>query len=188
MAKEMNKKVEEENSMKEKELERTGFDKKSKNALIWNHFDGIPYVKQLRKLELVNSITACLLMARLEILFAENPDYFCKYLTPGSWQSKFEGLSWTDELMISRGQFWTAFDQIGVRYRTKAKYLKAEDIFKGKYYCCYVDTTGFNKTYYFRNDELVDKCIKRLIAESSSSTPDSNLKENSEDLSLGLRK
>lgn len=79
------------------------------------------------------------------------------------------------------------FKQIGTPYKTKESYLKAKDKFKGKYYCYYVDSRDFNKIYYFRNHELVDRCLGQLCDEHSESKDSSNLEENSNSTNSGLK-
>ncbi len=63
---------------------------------------------------------------------------------------------------MTRHEFHTAFDRIGVRHISKGKYDAAEDKFTGKYYCSYQDRIR-NLTYYFRNHDLLDKALDMLI-------------------------
>ncbi len=178
----------EENIMKDTELGKTDLSNEQKKIWYLDFFNPITYIAELRKLEHVNSINACLLMGRFEILFNQNPDYFCKYKKPCAWQDKLEGLSWREELGISRTQLDSAFNEIVSSHQTKEEYLLAEDKFKGKYYCSYVDAADYNKTYYFRNNELVDKCIEQLIENTLNSKANLDLEENTNNLEYRFKK
>src|SRR5438045_500336 len=96
----------------------------------------IPYVKELRRLPYVKSLAACVLMQQLDYWFEKYPQGFYKFLEscPDQYAYK-QGDSWTEELGISADEFRTAFDQIGVRYKSKKEFDAAADKFQGKYYC-----------------------------------------------------
>lgn len=158
--------------MKYKLLETLGSNSERRNVTSLDSFQPTPYIKELRMLKHVNSINACLLMARFEILFSQNPDYFCKYLLPCEWQDDLEGLSWGEELGWTRTELNTALKAIVTRYRTVEEFLIAEDKFKGKYYCSCVNSADYNKTYFFRNDELVNRCLEELLNETTSNKAD----------------
>jgi hypothetical protein len=128
-------------------------------------FISVPYIVEFRKLELVKSRNACLLMGRFEQLFSKYPSGFYKYKQPCKAQSKLEGLCWREELGMTRTELDSAFNLIVQPYRSRADYIKSSDRFKGKYYCSYVETQDFNKTIYFRNNELVDKCFEQLLSD-----------------------
>ncbi len=124
----------------------------------------IPYVKELRKLPLVKSVTASILMQQLDYWFnIQGKESFYKFLEPCDNQRAYKpGDSWTEELGMSADEFKTAFGQIGVSYKSKAQYDAAPDKFQGKYYCSYFNRVN-RETLYFRNDELVDRDLNNLF-------------------------
>ena len=144
-----------------------------KNKILTITPHSIPYVKELRQLPLVRSISACLLMQQLDYWFVRYPAEFYKFLEPCEQRAYKEGDSWCEELGISADEFRTAFDQIGVRYESKKKYNEAKragDIFGGKYYCSYTDKIS-RLTYYYRNHDVVNKAIDGLLKEEVVATP-----------------
>jgi uncharacterized protein YodC (DUF2158 family) len=124
----------------------------------------IPYVKELRQLPLVKSVTACILMQQLDYwINIQAGKKFYKFLEPCDNQRAYKpGDSWTEELGMSADEFKTAFGQIGVSYKSKAQYDAAPDKFQGKYYCSYFNRVN-RETLYFRNDELVDRDLNNLF-------------------------
>jgi len=152
--------------MRKKLLMEIGLIDNSEDLSVEKRFESIPYIKELRKLETVSSINACLVMAKLELLFLQYPESFCKYTRPCKSQEELDGLSWREELGMSRDAFRTVKYALITRYRTKRAYLESKDKFNGKFYCCYVDTIDSKKTYFFRNDELVDRCLSELLENS----------------------
>lgn len=149
-------------NMKYKQLEKTGLNVETVNLTPLDFFYSIPYIRELMGLKLVDNINTCLLMAKFEILFSQNPDYFCKYMNPCKWASDLGELTWSEELGMSKAVLGSTFKKIVTQYRTKKEYLSAEDKFKGKYYCSYIDTLDDIKTYYFRNNELVKQSLIQL--------------------------
>ena len=139
----------------------------------------VPYVKELRTLPLVKSTNACLLMQQLDYWFVRYPDGFYKFLEPCEHTAYIEEKSWTEELSLSADEFRTAFDQIGVRYKSATEYHAAVDKFQGKYYCSYTDKIA-RLTYYFRNHEMVDAALDTL---SSTETHDVNLYKSEKTIS-----
>lgn len=125
----------------------------------------VPYVKGLRSLPLIKSVVACILMQQLDYWFKDYPQGFYKFLEqPATNHRAYKvGDSWTEELGISADEFRTAFDQIGIRYKSKKEYDAAEDKFQGKYYCSYTDKLA-RLTHYFRNHEVVDAALDTLSA------------------------
>lgn len=122
----------------------------------------IPYVKELRRLPSVKSISACVLLQQLDYWFERYPDGFWKFLAPCEDHSAYtKGNSWTEELGMSGDEFRTAFDQIGVRYKSKKEHDAAVDKFAGKYYCSYTDKVA-RMTYYYRNHAAVDAALNTL--------------------------
>jgi hypothetical protein len=149
---------------------------KMRNKILDLTRTSIPYVKGLRRLPLVKSVAACVLMQQLDFRFNDEKFQhgFYKFLEPCPGHPKYkEGDSWTDELGFSADEFRTAFDQIGVRYKSKKEFDAAGDKFtlvndegkpKGppRYYCSYYDKVK-RVTYYFRNHELVDAVLDELV-------------------------
>lgn len=126
----------------------------------------IPYKKSLR--EFAGSITATILMQRLELHFQKHPDGFTKPFTTNSKvYGQKENVSWQEELGCSKEEFVASFNYIGMRHRTKSRYQSTLHSFynnenKEKYYCSYHDNhTGL--TWYFRNHRLVDKLAEKLL-------------------------
>ncbi len=117
----------------------------------------IPYVKELRNLPLVKSVTASILMQQLDYWFnIQGKESFYKFLEPCPNQRAYKpGDSWKEELGMSADEFKTAFGQIGISYKSKGQYDAAPDKFQGKYYCSYMNRVT-RETIYFRNDELVE--------------------------------
>lgn len=117
-----------------------------------------------------NNEYACLVMARLEVLFEEYPEGFAKHCEDRDDQANLFGECFTKELDISRGRFKRTFDLIGVRYHSFVEYLQATDKFQGKYYCSIIIPAPKHRTYYRRNNAVIDLELTALI--------------NSEDLGL----
>lgn len=139
---------------------------KSKNKILLLAKDNtIPYIKDLRRLPMVKSVVACILMQQLDYWFhiQGNETDFYKFLEPSPNQSAYRvGDSWTEELGIGVDQYRTAFDQIGTRYKDKKSYNAATDKFQGKYYCSYFNKVT-RQTHYFRNNELLDSHLDFLF-------------------------
>lgn len=125
----------------------------------------IPYVKELRAL--VDSVAGCVLMQQLDYWFDRYPNGFYKFQSPTEHPQYKPEQSWTEELGFSKDEFRTAFDKIGVRYKSKSEYRAAPDKFQGKFYCSYHDRSQ-GLTYYYRNHDLVDKALDGLLAKPSS--------------------
>lgn len=110
-------------------------------------------------------------MQQLDYWFEKKPNGFYKFLEPPEKNHDMyrPGDSWCEELGISKGEFRTAFDRIGGRYRSKSEYDEAikTDRFKGKYYCSYLDRRT-NLTWYFRNHELLDAKLLDMFAPGCS--------------------
>lgn len=116
-----------------------------------------------------NSTSAALIIGRLEFWF-ENKKFkngFYKFLEPCGHPLYREGDSWSEELGLSRKLFGKAFDIIGVRYKSKSAYLKAENKFQGKLYASYHDRKT-NRTYFIRNHEFVSQFLGELFKKPPS--------------------
>ncbi len=150
-----------------------------KNKILTLFRNNIPYVKELRVL--AGSITASILIQQLDYWFEKSPGGFYKFLEPCE-NSKYykKGDSWTEELGFSRSEFKTAFEKIGVTYKSKKEFaaaLKTGNLFQGKFYCCYIDRIK-GITVYYRNHELIDQELEKLInfvSKESSVTTDQEI-------------
>ena len=102
-----------------------------KNKILRVIRDSIPYVKELRPL--TKSIASAVLMQQLDYWFYTYPDKFYKFMTtPDVPTSDYkEGDSWEEELGISTDEFRIAFDNIGIRYKSKTEYVAAPIKFQG---------------------------------------------------------
>lgn len=121
----------------------------------------IPYVKELRPL--AGSVFSCIVMQQLDYWFAKYPAGFYKFLEPSPNSALYEeGKSWTEELGCSAEEFLAAFEKIGVRYKSKSAYVEVPDKFGDKFYCSYYERRE-RLTWYFRNHELLDGELDRLI-------------------------
>lgn len=151
-----------------------------KNRILSLTRDSIPYVKELRPL--AKSMAGCVVMQQLDYWFEKYPHGFFKFLEPtGKSRDYKRGKSWSEELNCSAEEFVTAFDKIGVRYKSKTEYESTPgDKFKGRFYCSYFDRSK-GLTYYFRNHELVDSKLDELISRETESV---GLRETD---TLGLR-
>jgi hypothetical protein len=132
----------------------------------------IPYVKELRRLAPVKSVNACLLMQQLDYWFERYPNGFFKFLEPCEASGYQSGDSWCEELGISADEFRNAFDQIGIRYKSKKEFDQAAgDKFQGRYYCSYTDKIR-RQTWYYRNHAAVDAALDTLsVAEAGEAKP-----------------
>ncbi|MEJ7861792.1 MAG: hypothetical protein WKF90_09165 [Pyrinomonadaceae bacterium] len=137
---------------------------REKNRILRQVHFTIPYVKELRQLPLVKSVTACILMQQLDYwINIQGTKKFYKFLEPCTNQFAYkQGDSWTEELGMSADEFKTAFGQIGVSYKSKAQYDAAPDKFQEKYYCSYFNRVN-RETVYFRNNELVERDLDNLF-------------------------
>ena len=136
-----------------------------KNRILHLTRNTIPYVKELHAI--AGGVLGCLVMQQLDYWFEGHPEGFYKFLLPSDHPAYKDGDSWTEELGMSVDEFRTAFDKIGLRYKSKSEFDKAEDKFQGKFYCSYVDRRS-NLTYYFRNHDLVDAALDELLSKNNS--------------------
>lgn len=125
----------------------------------------IPYVKELNVVS--GGVLASVAMQQLDYWFHSKPDGFYKFMGPSNHEAYRPGDSWTEELGMTVDEFRSAFDKIGIRYKSRTEYEKmvrsGGDVFQGKFYCSYVARRE-NLTYYFRNHELLDATLDVLIA------------------------
>jgi hypothetical protein len=139
-----------------------------KNRILHLTRNTIPYVKELHSI--AGGVLGCLVMQQLDYWFEGHPEGFYKFLEPSDHPACKDGDSWTEELGMSRHEFRTAFDKIGIRYKSKSDFDQAADKFQGKFYCSYVDRRS-NLTYYFRNHDLVDAALDELLSNPSQKSP-----------------
>ena len=139
-----------------------------KNRILSITRSNIPYVKELHPL--TGSIIGCLVMQQLDYWFSSQPEGFYKFLEPADHPAYKVGDSWVEELGMSSDEFRYAFDRISIRYKSRTEFEKASkagDLFKGKFYCSYIDRRA-NLTYYYRNHDVVDAALDQLIHEASA--------------------
>jgi hypothetical protein len=146
--------------------------KKMRNISLQNNVTNSFHIKFYTGLQSVfNSTLAALLTDRLEFWFG-NKKYkrgFYKFVEPCANPLYRKGDSWSEELGVSRKCFNKAFDIIGIRYKSKSAYLRAEDKFQGKLYVSYHDRKT-NRTYYIRNHEFTSKFLDRLFKKKTFPT------------------
>jgi len=107
------------------------------------------------------SQNAVLLFDRLEYWFKRKKNEFYKFIEPCEHPCYREGDSWSEELLFSKKVFRTAFDKIGIRYKSKTEFEKESDPFKGKLFAYYQDRQT-KKTIFVRNNYLVTLLYARL--------------------------
>jgi len=139
-----------------------------KNKILAITRDSIPYVKELRAIPEIKSCATAILMQQLDYWFSKNKkDRFFKFLSPCEHPKYNEGDSWTEELGFSEDEFRTAFDSIGVRYKSmkeiSEKQKAGEDIFQNMFYLSYTNRIEAC-TYYMRNNDLVDLILDSLMS------------------------
>lgn len=122
---------------------------------------------------------AALLLERMEYWFKRYSAGFYKFVEPCLHPLYREGDSWSEEIGFSRKIFVKAFDVIGVRYKSKTDFLRANDKFQGKFYASYHDRRT-NQTYYVRNHTFVADLLKKIFIKKKSSAPDANDKKKEE--------
>ncbi len=101
------------------------------------------------------------LVEKLEYWFGQHPKGFYKHSEPRKDQKNLDGLSWTQELSISKTTFKKAFKEIGVCYLSPEQFEQAEDKFQGKFYCSVLHLSNNHRTFYYRNTELIAAVRKK---------------------------
>jgi len=107
------------------------------------------------------SQNAVLLFDRLEYWFERKKNQFYKFIEPCDHPLCREGDTWKEELGFSKKVFRTAFDKIGIRYKSKTEFEKESDPFKGKLFAYYQDRQT-KKTIFVRNNSLLNLLYARL--------------------------
>ncbi len=148
-----------------------------RNRILYLTRNTIPYVKELHPL--THSVAGCLLMQQLDYWFERYPKSFYKFMEPSNHPQYKPSESWCEELGISAPEFRTAFDKIGVRYKSKSDFDKTKDKFQGKFYCSCFDRRS-NLTFYFRNHALLDDALDSLLRDkkNSDTSPSGNEKKS----------
>lgn len=131
-----------------------------KNKTLAIGLSGISYVKELRPI--TGSVSATILMQRLDYWFEKYPDGFYKFLEPCDHSACIGGDSWTEELGFSKDEFRAAFAKIGTHHKSKSIFTKSPDPFEGKFYCSYHDRVK-GMVYYRRNHELTDRALDEVF-------------------------
>lgn len=135
-----------------------------KNYILAKVSNIIPYYPNLN--EITGSVTASILMMQLEYWFAKKDGQeFFKFTEPCDHPLYKEGDSWIEELNFGKDEFKGAFNRIGKSYTSKGQFSKHQDddLFQDKLYASYYDRQK-RLTYYFRNNDLVDKKINSWIS------------------------
>ena len=107
------------------------------------------------------SQNAVLLFDRLEYWFSITKNVFYKFIEPCDHPLCREGDTWKEELGFSKKVFRTAFDKIGIRYKSKTEFEKESNPFKGKLFAYYQDRQT-KKTIFVRNNSLLVLLYARL--------------------------
>ena len=107
------------------------------------------------------SQNAVLLFDRLEYWFSITKNEFYKFIEPCDHPLCREGDTWKEELGFSKKVFRTAFDKIGIRYKSKTEFEKESYPFKGKLFAYYQDRQT-KKTIFVRNNSLLVLLYARL--------------------------
>lgn len=115
------------------------------------------------------SQNAVLLFDRLEYWFSKKKSEFYKFIEPCDHPLCREGDTWKEELGFSKKVFRTAFDKIGIRYKSKTEFEKESDPFKGKLFAYYQDRQT-KKTIFVRNNSLLKLLYARLNSIGSKTT------------------
>ena len=113
-----------------------------------------------------SNIKPSLLINKLEYWFSRDKfkQGFFKFIEPCHHRLYKKNDSWTEEFGWGRDLFKTVFNQIGIRYKSKALYkqaLKTGDPFQGKLYLSYYDRQQ-NLTFYKRNHACADTFFHSL--------------------------
>ncbi|HEX8566126.1 MAG TPA: hypothetical protein VF648_10695 [Pyrinomonadaceae bacterium] len=101
------------------------------------------------------------MVEKLEYWFEKYPKGFAKHCEPRIDQEHLDGLSWTQELSISRYLFKKAFKEIGICYLSPEQFEQAEDKFQGKFYCSVLHPLNNQRTFYYRNHKLIAALSKK---------------------------
>ncbi|MDA3733607.1 hypothetical protein PBV87_19235 [Niameybacter massiliensis] len=141
---------------------------KMKNYILAKVSNVIPYYPGLN--EITGSVTASILMMQLEYWFAKQEGgMFFKFTEPCEHDLYREGDSWLEELNFGKEEFKGAFNRIGKCYKSKSQFVNQKDgnLFEGKLYASYYDRQK-RLTYYFRNNDFVDKILEEWISNKES--------------------
>jgi hypothetical protein len=148
-------------------------------------FEPLPGQKQPREL----TTSGAILLQQLDYWFARYPKGFYKFIEPPKTPHRAykDGDSWQEELAFSRREFTTAFDQIGIAYKSKKQFDQAKqsgDVFRGRFYCCYFDRIN-RVMWYYRNHAAVDAWLDVVQGTSLTKTATTGRKELPENAKSG---
>lgn len=130
-------------------------------ASVNKHLRCIPYFPELKTV--CSGIASTILMQQLEYWFAHHRDGFYKFLAPCRHPKYKQGDSWIEELQFSPSEFRTAFDKIGIRYKTKKQFdAQVIDPFQGYFYLSYIDINS-GLTFYRRHHICVDQLLESTV-------------------------
>ncbi|HEX8286715.1 MAG TPA: hypothetical protein VF556_01890 [Pyrinomonadaceae bacterium] len=101
------------------------------------------------------------LTEKLEYWFEKYPKGFAKHSEPRLDQMHLDGLSWTEELSISKYLFKKAFKEIGVCYLSPEQFEHTVDKFQGRFYCSVLHPLNNQRTFYYRNHKLIAAVSKK---------------------------
>lgn len=147
----------------------------------------IPYIPALRPY--AGSLTACIVMQQLDYWFAiKDGQPFYKFMEEQRGERLHQaykpGDSWCEELSMSPDEFRSAFDRIGVRYKSFSAYnraVKEGDPFQGHFYLSYLDRIR-GLTWYHRNHDRVDEFLTDLLSRKSGISSYGNRKSKVTDI------
>jgi hypothetical protein len=145
------------------------------------------------------AVTASILYQQLNYWFSKKKQFF-KYLAPPAEPDIDKtphyktGDSWTEELGFSIHEFRSAFDKMGIRYNSLAKYKKAKDnntVFNkdGKQYlfASFIDKRN-NLTYYVKNWDYDKEFQQRVFGIDVDKLPSDEVIEDTKRKSAGNAK
>lgn len=105
------------------------------------------------------------LIRELESMFRKYPDGFAKHFSPAFDQNRLYGKCWSVILNTTRYFFEKDFKQIGAWYKSQEEFENADgDKFQGKFYCRVQVKEDNHRTYFYRNDVLIKKCIQEIVS------------------------
>src|SRR5688572_27318020 len=135
-----------------------------------NLCEGVYYIKYYPEFRaFFGCEKAAIIVDRLEYWFKKYNNGFYKFLEPCDHYLYHQGDSWVEELGWVRITFNKAFDKIGIRYKSKSAFVKAQDKFQNKPYASYYDRIS-KKTFYIRNHDFVNELFKSLLSTNKRST------------------
>lgn len=119
----------------------------------------IIYRKSLRNI--CSSVNSSILFSQLIYWFKKN-DFkpFYKFIRPCSNDKYIDGDSWIEELGFSYDEFTTAFNNIGIKYKTKTEFYEKFGS-ENKMFYSYSDKQN-GLTYWIANKKLIEENLNNL--------------------------